>query len=396
MITLKENGTGHWVLRIAAVILAIYVIRWIPDNTDPSTMRLLAEAFALCVAGLSVNLVFGFAGQISIGHSAFFGIGGYATAILITKHGWSPGWTIYVGMLVAFLVGCLVGLPALRLKGIYLALVTLGVAVLFPQLMKWQKLAWLTNGARGINGFGYDDPPDWPFIGELKGRAGNAEFSYWLSLVVLFGVYLVVRGLVKSRVGRSLVAIRDNETAAAVMGVNLAITKTVIFGISAALCAAGGSVAALNTGVIVPEESNVYITLLGSIIFVLIMVIGGAGTIWGPILGGILYVWVSDVTREAGASGEGVLGSIVDALFGWTEQSPAAFIFAVFLIALMFVAPFGLLGFLKKLARRLVVVVPAPVGPMTTQLTDPALASDPDTHTVAAITPSPDEGGPSR
>lgn len=377
MITLKENGTGHWALRIAAVVLAVVVIRWIPENSDPSTLRLLAEAFALCVAGLSVNLVFGFAGQISIGHSAFFGIGGYATAILITEYGWSPGWTIYIGMIVAFFVGCLVGLPALRLKGIYLALVTLGVAVLFPQLMKWQKLEWLTNGAKGINGFGYDDPPDWPFIGELKGRAGDAEFSYWLGLVVLFAVYLVVRGLVKSRVGRSLVAIRDNETAAAVMGVNLAVTKTVIFGISAALCAAGGSVAALNTGVIVPEESNVYITLLGSIIFVLIMVIGGAGTIWGPILGGILYVWVSDITREAGATGEGVFGSIVDALFGWTDQSPAAFIFAVFLIALMFVAPFGLLGLLKKFARRLVVVVPAPVGPMATQPSEPMSASVP-------------------
>jgi branched-chain amino acid transport system permease protein len=394
MITLKENGAGHWALRIGATVLLVAVLRLIPERADPSTLRLLAEGFSLCIAGMSVNLVFGFTGQISIGHSAFFGIGGYATAILITEHGWSPGWTIYVGMLVAFLVGCVVGLPALRLKGIYLALVTLGVAVLFPQLMKWQKLAWLTNGARGINGFGYDQPPVWPFIGELKGRAGRAEFSYWLALVVLVVVYLVVRGIVKSRVGRSLVAIRDNETAAAVMGVNLAVTKTLIFGVSAALCAAGGSVAALNIGVIVPEESNVYITLLGSIIFVLIMVIGGAGTIWGPILGGLLYVWVSDITREAGASGEGISGSIVDALFGWTDQSPAAFIFAVFLIVLMFVAPFGLLGLLKKFARRLVVVVPAPVGPMAYTM-EPALEPTPDTP-VPAMPPTPDEGTPSR
>ncbi|MFZ1490508.1 MAG: branched-chain amino acid ABC transporter permease [Ilumatobacteraceae bacterium] len=360
MIKLRENGAGHWVLRVAAVVLLLAVVWWIPHNSETARVSQLADAFALIIAAMSLNLVFGYTGLISIGHSAFFGIGGYTTAILVKDHGWSPGWTFYAAAVIAFVVGCIVALPALRIKGIYLALVTLAVAVLFPQLMKWKKLAWLTEGARGIDSIRYEEIPTWPIIGELKGREGRAEFAYWLAFVVLVICYFVCRGIVKSRVGRSLIAIRDNETAAAVMGVNLAATKTLVFGVSAAMTALAGSLATLRTGVITPDDR--YVTLIGSIIFFLVMVIGGAGSLWGPVLGGLLYIWLDEVTRSAGASGEGVIGSTIDFFFGWADQSPAMFILAVGLIALMFVAPYGLLGLLKRLSRRFVVVVPTPVG----------------------------------
>lgn len=219
--------------------------------------------------------------------------------------------------------------------------------MLFPQLAKWPKLEWLTGGSSGISGVAYKDVPTWPLIGELKGREGRSEFNYWLAFVVLVVVYLVCRGIVKSRVGRSLVAIRDNETAAAVMGVNLARTKTLIFGVSAAVCALGGSLATIRVGSIVPDESSPYVTLIGSIIFVLVMVIGGTGSLWGPIIGGVLYVWLSDITRSAGSGEGGVLAGIVDFFFGWSEQSAATFILSVVLIVLMFVAPYGLLGLLR-------------------------------------------------
>lgn len=366
MIKLRENGAGHWVLRIAAVVLLLAVVWWIPHNSETARVSQLADAFALIIAAMSLNLVFGYTGLISIGHSAFFGIGGYTTAILVKDHGWSPGWTFYAAAVIAFVVGCIVALPALRIKGIYLALVTLAVAVLFPQLMKWKKLAWLTEGARGIDSIRYEEIPTWPIIGELKGREGRAEFAYWLAFVVLVICYFVCRGIVKSRVGRSLIAIRDNETAAAVMGVNLAATKTLVFGVSAAMTALAGSLATLRTGVITPDDR--YVTLIGSIIFFLVMVIGGAGSLWGPVLGGLLYIWLDEVTRSAGASGEGVVGSTIDFFFGWADQSPAMFILAVGLIALMFVAPYGLLGLLKRLSRRFVVVVPTPVGAPPSEL----------------------------
>ena len=365
MIKLKENSAGHWAIRVAAVALLLFVVWYIPQHSESSRILLVAEAFSLIIAAMAVNLVFGFTGQISIGHSAFFAIGGYTTAILVKDHGWDPDYTFYVAPIIAFVIGCLVGLPALRLKGVYLALVTLSLAVLFPQLAKWPKLEWLTNGAAGIDSVRYDKIPTWPIIGELKGRAGRAEFNYWLGFVTLVVVYLVCRGIVKSRVGRSLVAIRDNETAAAVMGVNLAVTKALVFGVSAAICSVGGSLATLRTGSIVPDESSPYVTLLGSIIFVLVMVIGGAGSLWGPIIGGVLFVWLSDVTRSAGGDGgdKGLIGGIVDFFFGWSEQSAATFILAVLLIVLMFVAPHGLIGLFKRLASKLIVIVPTPVGP---------------------------------
>ena len=328
----------------------------IPPQAETARVGQIADAFVLIIAAMSLNLVFGFAGQVSIGHSAFFGIGAYTTAILVKDHGWSPGYTLYVGAAVSFAVGCVVALPALRIRGVYLALVTLAVAVLFPTLVRWKKLAWLTNGSKGIDGARYDEIPTWPLIGELKGREGRTVFAYWLAFVVLVVAYLVCRGIVRSRVGRSLVAIRDNETAAAVMGVNLAATKTLVFGVSAALCATAGSLSTLRSGVASPDGA--YLTLLGSITFLLIMVVGGAGTLAGPIVGGLAYSWLENTTRDAGTSGDGVIGK----LFGWSDQSPASLILAIALIAVMFVAPYGLVGLLQRAARRVVKIAPRPVG----------------------------------
>ncbi len=160
----------------------------------------------------------------------------------------------------------------------------------------------------------------------------------------------------KSRVGRSLIAIRDNETAAAVMGVNTARTKTIVFGVSAAMCAVAGSLFAVSGKIVNPDLRN--FTLVGSIIFLLVMVLGGAATLWGPIVGAIAYVVVETRTREAAANGEGVIGW----LFGWMSGSPAALILALAMLAIMFLAPFGIIGLLKRLAAKVVVLIPRPAG----------------------------------
>ena len=353
---IKEGSLEHWALRLVGVLLIAFVVIWIPTQMSTSRIGQFSDAFVLIIAAMSLNLVLGFTGMISIGHSAFFGIGGYTAAILIKDHGWSPGYTFYAAAAVAFVVGCLIALPALRIKGIYLALVTLAVAVLFPVLVKWKKLVWLTDGAKGIDSVRYDELPVWPILGELKGRDGRAVFAYWLAFIVLVVTYLVCRGLVKSRFGRSLVAIRDNETAASVMGVNLTATKVLVFGISASLCAMAGVLSTLRTGVVTPEGQ--YVTLLGSIVFLLIMVVGGAGTLWGPIVGGIVYVWLDNTTRGFGTNSDGIIGF----LFGWADQSPATMILGIALIVIMFVAPFGLVGLLKKVWSKVVVVVPRPAG----------------------------------
>ena len=205
----------------------------------------------------------------------------------------------------------------------------------------------------------YDEIPSWPLIGDLKGREGRAKFVYWLGILLLAISYAVARGIVKSRVGRSLIAIRDNDTASAVMGVDRARTKTVVFGVSAAMCALAGSLAAIRLNIASPEIPT--ITLIGSITFLLIMVLGGAATLWGPIVGAFLYVFIDARTREAGASGEGIVGTVFNDWLNFVG-SPATLILAIILLVVVFVAPFGIVGLLKRLVAKVVVIVPSPAG----------------------------------
>jgi branched-chain amino acid transport system permease protein len=364
-IKVHHNSPGHWGIRAVWVLAAVAFLLYVPTKSETGTIVDMTNALQLAIAAMALNLAMGFGGIISIGHSAYFGLGGYTAAVLIDHYDWSQGWTLYVAAIIGFVVGCATSLPALRLKGVYLALVTLGLAVLFPQLVKWQKAAWLTDGARGIDRIAYDDIPEWPILGELRRGDGRAVFMWWLTVIVLVLSYLVCRGIVKSRVGRSLIAIRDNETAAAVMGVNNARTKTLVFGVSAAMCASGGALFAISGNLASPEVPN--FTLIGSIVFLLVMVLGGAATLWGPIVGAIVYVFIETRTREA----EGVVGDVSDSLFGWIiDGSPAKLILALVLLAMMFLAPFGIVGLLKRLAAKFVVVVPPTAG------TNPAIEVD--------------------
>ena len=134
-------------------------------------------ALELVAVAMALNLVMGYGGIVSLGHSFYFGLGAYTMAVLVDHYGWSQGWTLYVAAVFGFVAGCLTSLPALRLKGVYLALTSIGLAVLFPQLVKWQKLEWLTDGARGIDDLQYDEIPEWPILGELDGRrrAGRVD-----------------------------------------------------------------------------------------------------------------------------------------------------------------------------------------------------------------------------
>jgi branched-chain amino acid transport system permease protein len=351
------GSAGHWAIRLVWVAATVAFLLYIPTRAQVGTIGDMTTAFIYATVAMALNLVMGYGGVVSLGFSAYFGLGGYTMAVLVDHYGWSQGWTLYVAAAFGFVAGCLTSLPALRLKGIYLALTSIGLAVLFPQLIKWQKLEWLTDGARGIDDLQYDEIPVWPILGELDGRRGRAVWMYWLAVIVLCLSYLVCRGVVKSRVGRSLIAIRDNETAAAVMGVHLARTKTIVYGLAAAMSATAGALFGIGLNGVNPDLDQ--FTLIGAITFVVIMVIGGAATLWGGIVGGVAYVFVEIRTREwGGAESEGLVGL----LFGWLNGSPATLILAIVLLVLMFVAPFGIVGLLKRLAARLVVIVPKPAG----------------------------------
>lgn len=310
---------------------------WRGLTADRPSLGLLTDAIILAIAVTGLNLITGFTGQISIGHSAFFGIGAYTTAILIDR-GWTPGWTFPVAAIVAFVIGCIVSLPALRLKGIYLALVTLGLAVAFPAMLNYKHLNGLTHGALGIKNLTYL-PPEWtPF----NGRADLHKWHFWLATGVLVIVSLVASNLLRSRIGRAMIAVRDNETAAAVMGVDRARVKTVVFGLSAAMTGIAGSLFAVKLTLVEPAVSQ--FTLLGAIGFLVAMVIGGTAATWGPLVGALAYTYINDWAKSQGEQHD--IAGLAGVIFG------------IVLILIARFAPFGVVGALRKLRAKFVRVVP--------------------------------------
>ncbi|MCE9623530.1 MAG: branched-chain amino acid ABC transporter permease [Actinomycetia bacterium] len=374
LFTIKAGGPTSWAVRVVCAAALVYVLLWIPTSGSNSLIDTATTALTLMGAALSLNLLLGFTGQISLGHSAFFGIGAYTTAVCVTRWGWSPLKTLPIAFAVAFVVGALVSLPALRIKGVYLALVTLTLGVVFPQFIKWPKIEWLTGGSRGLTdtGFKFDKNNrtfelfGWNPWGNLRGE-NVKPFYFWIAVVIVLIIYLICRGLVKSRVGRSLVAIRDNSTAAAVMGVNLALTKGLVFGLSAAMCALPGSLTAMK-GTVTPDTA--LLTVIGSITFLIVMVVGGAGTLWGPIIGAIVYQFITEKTGDWVEPDK--IPSLLRPFFSWSKTPPAAGIFGLSLVVLMFVAPLGLAGFWKQVVGRVVAVVPKPAGSTTLEPTAPS------------------------
>jgi branched-chain amino acid transport system permease protein len=361
-IKLEQGSPAHLALRIAGVVAIAYVlVSPLFRDLRPNELGELTDIVILALAALSLNLLVGFTGQLSIGHSAFFGIGVYTTAILIDTHGWSPGWTFPAAAVICFVVGVIVGIPALRLTGIYLTLVTLALAQIFPELVRNFDF---TGGSFGITSLSYEPPG---FTGFDTDRAGEAKWLYVLGLVLLGLGYLVVRNLVKSRVGRAMIAVRDNTLAAGVMGVNVSFVKTMTFGLSAALAGVGGSLYVLRQSQATPDDLT--LTILGAILFLVIMVIGGSSSLLGPIVGAFVYYRVNEYTTDI-TNQSWLPGWFNDFLQG--RANLATLVFAALLVILMFVAPFGLVGLAKQLGRRIVQVIPKPPAPRT----DTRLAAD--------------------
>lgn len=349
-IRLDQGSPAHLALRALGVLAVAYLLLSpLARELRPNEFGELTDIVILALAALSLNLLIGFTGQISIGHSAFFGIGAYTTAILVDTHEWSPGWTFPAAAVISFAVGVLVGIPALRLTGVYLTLVTLALAQIFPALVR--KFDF-TGGSFGITSLSYEPPG---FTGIDTDRAGEAKWLYVLGLVLLGIGYLVVRNLVKSRVGRAMVAVRDNNLAAGVMGVNVAMTKTITFGLSAALAGVAGSLYVLRQSQATPDDLT--LTILGAILFLVIMVIGGTASLLGPIIGAFVYYRVNEFTIDLNNQ-SWLPGWFNDFLEG--RANLATLVFATLLIVLMFVAPYGIVGLAKQVGRRIVVVVPRP------------------------------------
>jgi branched-chain amino acid transport system permease protein len=235
-----------------------------------------------CIMTMGLSLLMGYAGQISLGHAAFFGLGAYSSAILTTQAGLHPLWGFTVGILLSAAVAYLVGKPTLRLKGHYMAVATLGFGEII--FITFNQLSSLTGGPSGLSGI-----PSLSFWGyPLEG--GSYLYIVWGCVLALLIFSLNV---INSRVGRALRAVHGSELAAKAMGVDAARYKVQVFVLSAIYASMAGSLYAHYVTFISPNSFS----LMFSILLLMMVVVGGAETIWGALLGSAVLTLLPEYLR---------------------------------------------------------------------------------------------------
>ncbi|MFG2071338.1 branched-chain amino acid ABC transporter permease [Nonomuraea maritima] len=316
----QRSGTipARWRWIALALLLAAAV--YAPFQLVPFHVFQLTMVLVYAVALLGLNLLVGHAGQISLGHGAFFAIGAYTSAVLVDRLDVPYLLTLPLAAAVAFLVGFGLGVPAMRLRGLYLALVTLAIAIFLVPLLK--RFEELTGGSMGLT-LPKPVPPAWSGLAE-------DQWLYFLALGVAVLAFLVAASLLRSRVGRALHAVRDNEIAAEVMGVRLSSYKTLAFAWSAMFAGVAGCVYTWVIGFVSPDSFtvNLSITLLAG------LVVGGLGSLSGPVLGGLFVMFVPSISQDINDAAPGV-------------------IFGLLIILVMYVAPQGLAGLAGRLIKKI-------------------------------------------
>jgi len=301
---------------LALALVVIGVAFSLPFYMSGFRLFQFTQVCIYAIALMGLNLLTGYNGQFSLGHGAFYAIGAYASAIMMDRWEIAYGWTIPVAGLVCLVVGFLFGRPALRLEGLYLALATFSLALALPQILKYFE-HW-TGGSQGL----VLTKPKAPWGLSLT----EDQWLYLVTLAVTVVMFVIAANLVRSRVGRALVAIRDNHIAAEAMGVNSALFKSLTFGVSAAYTGVAGALSAVAIAFVAPDSFNVFL----SVTFLIGIVIGGLGSIWGNVLGALFIQFVPNWAQDI------------------SKAAPWA-IFGVFLIVFMYVMPYGIAGALKRL-----------------------------------------------
>jgi len=281
---------------VLAIVLVAALMPWV--LTDP-LLRTLATAFVFAIGALGLNIVTGMAGQVSLGHAFFLGIGAYtAAAISGDPDGRTIGFGItflplwlLAGGLVAAVAGVLIAPLATRLRGLYLAIVTLGLVFLGEHIFKeWQSL----TGGAGV-GRTAAEPAMFGYVFDQDSSLLTAEQNMYLLMFVLLLIFaLFARNLARSKVGRSFAAVRDRDVAAEMMGINLSRTKLLAFAISSFYAGCAGALLYTITGFFDPSSFN----LLLSVQFIAMVLIGGAGTVSGTIMGALFISLLPTLTRE--------------------------------------------------------------------------------------------------
>jgi branched-chain amino acid transport system permease protein len=303
-----------------AAILAIACV--LPFAVSGYRVSQFSQVLIYAIAMLGLNILTGFNGQISLGHSAFYAIGAYTAAILLDKTG-IPYWaTVPIAGAICLGAGFLFGLPALRLEGLYLALATFALAVATPQILKFKGFDHWTGGVQGIQ----VAAPAAPFGLPLN----TDRWIYYFCLIWTIALVFIARNLLHGRAGRAIIAIRDHPLAAATMGVDTALYKSLTFGVSAMYAGIAGALGALLSAYVSPDSFPVFL----SIKFLVGSVVGGIVSISGAFIGALFIEFTPNFADQ-------ISKAAPDAIFG------------MFLIALMYLMPIGAIGVLDFIGVRL-------------------------------------------
>jgi branched-chain amino acid transport system permease protein len=309
--------------KLAGLVLVLLLASALPLFIANYRVFQMTLVLAYAIALLGLNMLTGYNGQISLGHGAFYAIGAYTAAILMDKAG-LPYWaTIPLAGAACFVAGFLFGLPALRLEGLYLALATFALGIAMPQILKHKSIEGWTGGVQGITILKPDAPP-WTGLSQDR-------WLYFFTLAWMVFLFVLGWNLLRGRIGRAMVAIRDQPIAAQAMGVNTAMVKSLTFGVSALYTGIAGALGAIAVQFVAPDSFNLFlsITLLTGV------VIGGLASISGAIFGALFIQFVPNVADQI------------------SKAAPWA-IYGIVLIAFMYAMPTGVAGFLRLARARLV------------------------------------------
>jgi branched-chain amino acid transport system permease protein len=307
------------VRRLFAALAALALLTLPLWLASPYHLHVAIMAGIFAILALSLNLLLGYTGQLSLGHAAFFGIGAYTSSLLALKLEWSFWAGLPAAAVLSGLAGWAIGRLALKLRGAYFVLVTISFAgVISLVSVNWMEL---TNGPLGLPGVPAPELPG------LSLRTKSAY--YYLVLLAAAGAYLVCHRLARSRLGRAFLALRENEALAESVGVDPTRTLVVAAVVSAALAGVAGSLYAHYTRFVSPE-----VFLFSYTVTMVIMVVaGGKGTLAGPVVGAVLFTVLPEVLREAMA---------------WQWQMLA---YGVVLMLLLFFLPRGIVPTLTEWRR---------------------------------------------
>ncbi len=255
---------------------------------------------------MGLNLILGYAGLLSFGHAAFYGLGGYTTAILIKRYGFSFLPCPLLSGVVALLFGILLGLPTRKVRGDYFCLLTIA----FGEIFRLVAQAWIgfTNGAMGIVGIPIPSILGWSIRTE-------ADF-YYLGLILLAFTYITISLLIHSRFGRAFIAIREDELAASVMGINTAIYKIIVFAIGCFYAGLAGSYLAVYQTTVTPSNFR----LEESCLMIIMVIVGGMGSLLAPVAGGIVMTLATEYFRSISEYRMLIIGVIMVAVLLYRPQ----------------------------------------------------------------------------